>query len=223
MLKLVVTGVSQLTPRIRTYQLRAPDWSDLPTVSAGAHLTVPVKLPEGALTTRQYSLSNHPRRRDIYEIAVLCEENGRGGSAAIHNTWQIGTRLALASPSNQFPLHEDTRPTVLIAGGIGITPIKSMAHELKTRGVIFVLHYSCKTAQDMVYRDQLALEFDKHLYLYFTSHTAGSRIPLRSIMSSASNDTLFYVCGPVSLIKAALTTARELKVLATRIQFESFE
>jgi predicted pyridoxine 5'-phosphate oxidase superfamily flavin-nucleotide-binding protein len=102
-LKLVVTGMRQLTPQVRAYELRAPDWSDLPAVTAGAHIAVPVRLPDGAVVTRQYSLVAHPQQRDIFEIAVLREDTGRGGSSAIHDSWQIGTRLALDLPANQFP------------------------------------------------------------------------------------------------------------------------
>jgi ferredoxin-NADP reductase len=73
-----------MTPRVRAYELRALDWSELPPVTAGAHLAVPVRLADGSQVTRQYSLASHPQRRDMYEIAVLREEAGRGGSAAIH-------------------------------------------------------------------------------------------------------------------------------------------
>jgi ferredoxin-NADP reductase/predicted pyridoxine 5'-phosphate oxidase superfamily flavin-nucleotide-binding protein len=222
-LKLVVTGMRQLTPRVRAYQLRAPDWSDLPPVTAGAHLTVPVRLPEGSVTTRQYSLATHPHRRDTYEIAVLHEEAGRGGSAAIHATWQIGTRLTLGHPTNQFPLHDDDRPAVLIAGGIGITPIKAMAQEFKARGNPFELHYSGRTAADMVYRNRLAIEFPGQLHLYFTRSSGGTRMDLRSIIRSAPTDALFYVCGPGRLIEAASTAARELALPAARMRYESFE
>ncbi len=222
-LKLVVTGMRQITPRVRAYELRAPDWSDLPPVTAGAHLAVPVRLPEGSLVTRQYSLASHPHRRDRYEIAVLHEEAGRGGSAAIHATWQIGSRLALDHPANQFPLHDDDRPAVLIAGGIGITPIKAMAQELKARGNPFELHYSGRTAADMAYRDRLAIEFPGQLHLHFTRSPGGTRIDLHSIMRSAPADALFYVCGPGRLIEAAGTAARELAIPAGRVQYESFE
>jgi len=223
MLKLVVTGMRQMTPRIRAYELRAPDWSDLPLVMAGAHLAVPVQLPEGSVVTRQYSLAAHPHRRDTYEIAVLREEAGRGGSAAIHATWQIGTRLALDQPTNQFPLHEDERPAVLIAGGIGITPIRAMALELKARGNPFELHYSGRTAADMAYREQLTIEFPGLLHLYFTRSPGGNRIDLHSIMRSAPADALFYVCGPGRLLEAASTAARELAIPDGRMQYESFE
>lgn len=221
-LKLVVTGMRQLTPRVRAYELRTPDGSDLPPVTAGAHLAVPVRLPDGSVVTRQYSLATPPHRLDIYEIAVLREETGRGGSAAIHATWQIGTRLALDPPVNQFPLHDDNRPAVLIAGGIGITPIKAMAREFKTRGTPFELHYSGRTAADMAYREQLAIEFPQQLHMYFTRSTDGTRVGLNAIMEEAAPDAIFYVCGPGSLIEAASKASRELSIPAGRVQYESF-
>jgi hypothetical protein len=222
-LKLVVTGIREMTPRVRTYELRAPDWSDLPAVTAGAHLVVPVRLSGGRVVARSYSLAMDPHRRDLYEIAVLREETGRGGSAAIHATWQIGTRLALDPPANQFPLHDDARPAVLIAGGIGITPIKAMAHALKARGTPFELHYSARTPRDMAYRDGLTVAFPGEVHPYFTRSPGGSRIDLPAIMRSAPAETLFYVCGPARLIEAARDAARELAIAAERVQYESFE
>ena len=222
-LKLVVTGIRQMTPRVRAYELRARDWSALPPVTAGAHLAVPVRLPDGSVVTRQYSLATHPHRRDMYEIAVLHEEAGRGGSAAIHASWQIGTRLALDHPANQFPLHDDDRHAILIAGGIGITPIKAMAQELKARGNTFELHYSGRTAAEMAYRDRLAIEFPGQLHLYSTRESGATRIDLRSVMRAAPADSLFYVCGPSRLIEAARVAARELTIPAGRVQYESFE
>ncbi|NJD25526.1 MAG: pyridoxamine 5'-phosphate oxidase [Betaproteobacteria bacterium] len=221
-LKLVVTGIRQMTPRVRAYELRAPDWSDLPQVTAGAHLVVPVRLPSGAVVSRQYSLATHPERRDMYEIAVLREEYGRGGSAAIHDHWHIGTRLALDAPSNQFQLHEDARPAVLIAGGIGITPVKAMAQALKARGAPFELHYSGRTPAEMAYRDRLAIEFPEQLHLYFTRAAGGRRIDLASILRTAATDAVFYVCGPERLIEAAKAAARARGISAERIQYESF-
>jgi hypothetical protein len=222
-LKLVITGLRQMTPRVRAYELRAPDWSDLPPVTAGAHFAVPVRLADGSAVTRQYSLASHPQRRDMYEIAVLREEAGRGGSAAIHATWRIGTRLALDHPVNQFPLHNDDRHAVLIAGGIGITPIKAMAQALRARGNSFELHYSGRTAADMAYRDRLASEFPGQLHLYFTRAPGKSRLDLGTTMASAPPGALFYVCGPGSLIEAARAAAGEVAIPAGRVQYESFE
>jgi ferredoxin-NADP reductase/predicted pyridoxine 5'-phosphate oxidase superfamily flavin-nucleotide-binding protein len=222
-LELVVTGIRQVAPRVRAYELQAPDWTDLPPAAAGSHLVVPVRLADGTEVTRQYSLASQPQRRDAYEIAVLREETGRGGSAAIHATWQIGTRLALDHPVNHFPLHEDGRHAVLIAGGIGITPIKAMAHALKARGNSFELHYSGRTATDMAFRDQLATEFPGQLRLYFTRVPGEHRLDLRALMSSAPPTALFYVCGPGRLLESVRETARELAIPAGQVQYESFE
>lgn len=222
-LKLVVTGLRQLSPRVRSYELRAPDSIDLPPVSAGAHLVVPVRLPDGSEVTRQYSLASDAQWRNVYEIAVLREEDGRGGSAAIHASWQIGTRLALDHPVNQFPLHDDDRHAVLIAGGIGITPIKAMAHALKARSRSFELHYSGRTAADLAYREQLAREFPGQLHLYFTRTPGNPRLDVHSTIASAPAGAMFYVCGPGRLIEAAQAAARELAVPVERVQYESFE
>jgi ferredoxin-NADP reductase len=222
-LELVVTGMRQMTPRVRSYELRAPDWSELPPVTAGAHLAVPVRLTDGTELTRQYSLVSHPQRRDMYEIAVLRDETGRGGSAAIHATWEIGTRLAVDHPVNQFPLHDDDRHAVLIAGGIGITPIKAMARALKARGNSFELHYSARTAADMPYRDQLATEIPGQLHLYFTRIPGEARLDLHATMATAPPRALFYVCGPARLISAARATASALEIPSGRVQYESFE
>lgn len=156
-LALMVTGVRQLTPRICAYELRAEDWGELPRWEPGAHIEVPVRLADGSMVTRQYSLVTDPTHPDRYEIAVLREDDGRGGSRAIDAAWQIGTRLRIAPPINHFPLHADARPAVLIAGGIGITPIKAMAQALKRSKVPFELHFTGRTPHAGVTKDQAAM------------------------------------------------------------------
>lgn len=222
-LKLVVTGMRQLTPQVRAYEMQAPDGSDLPPVTAGAHIAVPVRLTDGSVVTRQYSLAAHPARRDTFEIAVLREDAGRGGSTALHDGWRIGTRLAIDLPANQFPLHEDGRHAVLIAGGIGITPIRAMAQALAARGGSFELHYSSRTRADMAYRRDLAIEFPGQLQRYYTRDPGGKRIDLHALLRAAPPDALFYVCGPGRLIEAARVAARELGIAAERLQYESFD
>ncbi|HCI13080.1 MAG: pyridoxamine 5'-phosphate oxidase [Gallionellales bacterium GWA2_60_142] len=221
-LALTVTGVRQLTPRIRAYELHAEDWGDLPPAEAGAHLDVPVRLVDGSVVTRQYSLAADPRHRDMYEIAVLRESDGRGGSRAIHETWQIGTRLRVAPPANHFPLHADSRPAVLIAGGIGITPIKAMAQALKRRNVPFELHYTGRSLADMAYRDRLAVEFTNGYFTYFSRVPGHRRLDVAEVMEHAAVGAVFYVCGPVALIEAARTAANRLGIAPERVQQESF-
>lgn len=221
-LTLTITGVRQLTPRIRAYELRAGDWGDLPPAEAGAHLEVPVRLADGAVITRQYSLATAPGRRDVYEIAVLRERDGRGGSQAIHETWRIGTQLRVASPINHFPLHADSRPAVLIAGGIGITPIRAMAQTLRRRSVPFELHYTGQTPADMAYRDQLAIECGDGYFTYASRVPGHRRLDVATVLRRAASDAVFYVCGPIALIEAVRATANRLGIAPERVQHESF-
>lgn len=222
-LKLVVTGLRQLTPDVRAYELQAPDGAELPPFEAGAHLIVPVRLPDGREVTRQYSLTSDPAQHSRYEIAVLREASGRGGSDALHATWQLGTQIALDAPVNQFPLHADGRPALLIAGGIGITPIKAMAHALKARGQPFALHYSAKTQTDIAWRESLDADFPGQVHLYATRGPHATRMDLSALLKAAPPDAQCYVCGPARLINAVRDAAGRLGWPAHRVQFESFE
>lgn len=221
-LTLTVTGIRQMTPRIRAYELRADDWTELPAPEAGAHLEVPVRLADGSVVTRQYSIASDPERRDMYEIAVLRENDGRGGSQAIHDTWQIGTRLRLPPPINHFPLHADSRPAVLIAGGIGITPIKAMAQALRRRNVTLELHYTGRTPAEMAYRDRLAVEFKHGYFTYFSRVPGHPRLDVAELMQRAASDAVFYVCGPTALIASVQAAAKQLGIAPERVQHESF-
>ncbi|MBZ0071158.1 MAG: pyridoxamine 5'-phosphate oxidase family protein [Gammaproteobacteria bacterium] len=221
-LALTITGVRQLTSRIRAYEFHAEDWGDLPQAEAGAHLEVPVRLADGSTVTRQYSLMTHPGCHDVYEIAVLCESDGRGGSRRIHEAWRIGTRLRVAPPINHFPLHTDARPAVLIAGGIGITPIRAMAQTLRSRNVPFELHYTGRTPADMAYRDQLAVELTSDYFTYFSRVPGHRRLDVTEVLRRAADDAVFYVCGPIALIEAVRVAANRLGIAAERVQHESF-
>ena len=165
-LELIVAGVRQLTPRIRSFELRHPDDAELPAIEPGSHLRVPVRLENGKIVIRHYSIFSDPARRDAYEIAVLREEQGTGGSRAVHESFELGLRLRCDFPQSYFHLHDDARPAVLIAGGIGITPLLSMARALQRRGVEMHLHYAARSRRDMAFREQLVSDFRRELNLY---------------------------------------------------------
>jgi len=219
-LELVVSGVRQLTPRIRAYELRDPGGGNLPAVEAGSHLQIPVQLADGQIAIRNYSICSNPARRDIYEIAVLREENGSGGSVALQQSFDIGLRLHCALPVNQFPLHVDTRPALLIAGGIGITPIKPMAQALKARNIPFYLHYAARSGEEMAFRDRLQREFTDHMSTYRSA--ADEHMDMQQLMAEAPDDAFFYVCGPSRLIDAVIAAAASLDIDPDRVRFERF-
>lgn len=218
-LELVVSGIRQLTPRIRAYELQRADGGALPVAAAGAHLTVPVPLADGSVVTRSYSLTADPTRSGRYEIAVLCEDHGRGGSLALHRHYTLGTRLRCEPPRNAFPLHADTRPVVLIAGGIGITPIKAMAEALLAEGREFQLHYAARSPAEAAYRDELATRLGARLHCY--DRSSGRLVP-EQVLAQAPADARFYVCGPTRLIDGVLAAAAACGVSPGRVQHERF-
>ena len=218
-LALVVTAVRQLTPRVRAYAVQAADGGRLPGVAAGAHLDVPVVLSDGRTTTRRYSIASDPSRTDAWELAVLAEAGGSGGSLAVHRRYTVGLRLNVHPPGNHFPLHPDRRPAVLVAGGIGITPIRAMAHALQASGRHFSLHYAGRSVAEMAWADELKRDFGPRLSLHAAD--AGSRLDMGRVAAAAPSDAVFYVCGPARLLAAAQTVAQE-QGLQDRLRFERF-
>ncbi|WP_367155449.1 pyridoxamine 5'-phosphate oxidase family protein [Methylomonas sp. HYX-M1] len=221
-LPLSVSGIRQLTPSIRAYELRHADGAPLPAFRAGAHLRVPIALPDGTLTNRAYSLTDGANDPDCYRIAVLRLDDGDGGSCAVHAGWQLGTRINVEVPENYFPLHDDGRPALLIAGGIGITPIKAMAETLAARGTEFQLHYSGRTPQQMAFVNDLQRQFSERCRFYFSQAQIPTRLDIPGLLGKASTDTVIYVCGPTRLIESVRQAARRLGIADERVQFESF-
>jgi len=219
-LELIISGVRQLTPRIRAYELRDPNGGVLPAVEAGAHLQVPVRLTDSKTAIRHYSICSNPARRDAYEIAVLREDEGSGGSRAVHELFAIGLRLRCELPQNRFRLHTDARPAVLIAGGIGITPIKTMAQALAARGNVMHLHYAGRSGFEMAFRDRLLREFADVVTIYRSAD--GERMDIKRILSNAPNGALFYVCGPDRLIDAVNGVAGAVDIDPGRVCVERF-
>lgn len=218
-LPLVISGIRQLTPRIRAYELHHPKGDKLPVISAGSHLRVPVLLTNNVPSTRNYSISSNPAQRDSFEIAVLLEAKGTGGSRFVHEHFQLGMHLNCGLPRNDFTLHKDKRSAVLIAGGIGITPIKAMAVALKNEGRTFQFHYIGRSKPDMAYIDSLQTEFGEQLNIHTSSQQG---VDLAKLMSNVADDSVFYVCGPQRLIDGVQQTAIKLGISEARIRFERF-
>ncbi len=223
-LKLIVSGVRQLASRVRAFELKDLHGNDLPEVSAGSHIQVPVKLANGKLEWRHYSICSNPSRRDIYEIAVLNEIDGKGGSKAIYQQYQLGLVVACRCPENYFHLqhqaHEAGAIAILIAGGIGITPIKAMAQSLQSKGIPLTIHYAGKNIEEMPFSDRLKKAFGNALSLY--SSKENKRLNIKKILLSAGQSDIFYLCGPNRLIDAFIDEARKLNIHPDRLCFERF-
>ena len=241
-LRLVIRAVRQLTPDVRAFELAAAEGGALPPVAPGAHLDVPVRLANGVESTRRYSVMPVPGRADAWEIAVRREVPGSGGSAAVHRDFVLGLRLDTAVPGNDFRLHDDPRPAVLVAGGIGITPLRAMALALAARGREFVLHYAGRGLAAMPYLDELSSALGARLRTYPGHRDVrlralpgepgahqptlpgdpGARMDLDAIFAQAAAGSVFYLCGPTRLIDAALDAGARHGVPSDRIRFERF-
>lgn len=199
-LSVTIRGIRDLTARIRAFELVAEDGEALPHFAPGAHVSVHLDF-DGPAMRRSYSLVNGAGEGH-YEIAVLREDEGAGGSRLMHKM-KVGDRLRISPPQNAFPLDGQAGTSVLIAGGIGITPILAMARELDATGRPYALHYAARTEGEMAYRDEAGTLAGARLY--FDGGDPKKGIPLASILTEHAGSHV-YVCGPAPLIKAVLDT-----------------
>jgi len=214
----IVREVTALTDRISEFRIASADDAPLPGWEAGAHVLF--DLPDG--DTRAYSLITFdpvPEAPQTYRIAVQREPDGKGGSTHMHGL-KPGTKITCASPKNEFALTPGT-PAVLLAGGIGITPMISMASTLKAAGQAFSFHYSGRSAGLMAYRDTLRDTFGDALQLHCDDDT--SALDLDAVISAIGADAHLYVCGPKGLIEAIKTRAEAAGIDPDRIHFELFD
>ncbi len=178
---------------IKLFELSPVTESPLPAASAGAHIDV--ELPMGL---RQYSLIVHPGATDNrYVIAVKNDIAGRGGSRYMHSSLTVGDVLNVSAPRNHFPLEESAPYTVLIAGGIGITPIWSMLQRLNAVQNPWHLHYACRSRDDMAFLD--ALEGRSNVHLHFDNE-AGGPLDVASIINNLQPHSHVYCCGPLPML-----------------------
>lgn len=190
---------------IALFELVDPAGMDLPAFSAGSHIDV--HLPNGLV--RQYSLCGDPTDQSRYEICVLRESRSRGGSQSLHDLVEDGTSLLIGSPRNLFPLAVGARRQVLIAGGIGITPLLSMAKVLKRQGSEFDLCYVTRSRERTAFLEMLSKPpFKEHVSFKFTSEDVGGRPNLEALVGGAEPEKHVYVCGPQGFINAVIAAAR---------------
>jgi ferredoxin-NADP reductase len=187
----------------------------LPAWEPGAHIDVYV--PDG--TTRQYSLCGDPGDLSSWQIAVLREPGGRGGSAYVHDQLRVGDRLLVTRPKNNFAL-EDAPYHALVAGGVGITPLISMAEHLARDDRPFHLTYGGRTLGSMAFRSRLAALGDR---VTFLAEDQNGRPDLDALVKDLPDGGLVYVCGPVGLLRAVQSAAETvLGVDQDVVRFELF-
>ena len=196
-----VVKVEKMTDKVTKYEFALPDGAPLPEASAGAHIDV-VVAPE---FFRQYSLSGDPARRDRYQIAVLREDQGKGGSRLMQRIFEEGRMVFISRPQNHFPLIETAQHSYLMGGGIGITPMIAMAHRLHALGASFEMHYCCSQQANAGFLGDLAaVAWRDRVHLHFSDQ--GTRADLATLLRWRA-DTHVYTCGPDRFMQAVQAAA----------------
>lgn len=217
MTRLKIRGVEAVTDRISLFTLVAEDGGALAEYEAGAH----VDFDLGDAGMRSYSLIDLTPPASppaAYRVAVQREDEGQGGSKAMH-ALSVGDSIAATPPKNDFRLHEGEAPALLIAGGIGVTPIISFAARLKARGAPFAFHYAARSAASCAFRDRLEAHFGEALRLWLDDREA---IDLDGLVGSADPGAHVYCCGPRGMIEAVRERAQAKGFPGERVHFELF-
>ena len=199
----VVTVAEETAKGIMKYEFQSISGDPLPEWHAGAHLDI-VIAPE---FLRQYSMSGDPADRSKYQIVVLREDYGRGGSKLMHRVFSKGRHVFFSQPINHFALNHNATKTLLMGGGIGITPLIAMAHELYARKAAFELHYSGRKRETMgLLEDISSFPWSDHVTLH-VSHE-GTRADFHSIMSGYQSGWNVYACGAEAYMSAVMDAAQ---------------
>lgn len=205
------------TETICRLELVADGEQPLPAFTAGAHIDV--HTPGGLV--RQYSLSNHPADAGRYVIGVLRESASRGGSVAMHDAVAEGDRLQISAPRNHFELAQTAQQHLLFAGGIGVTPILSMAQQLGRSGQDFQLHYCTRSRAHAAFLDVLAApELAPHVAHYFAD--AGPALDPVAAFGPVRAGVHIYTCGPKGFMDWVLDSARQAGWPESQLHWEFF-
>lgn len=216
-IQVVLNKVESMVDSISKYEFRSLDGHPLPAWNAGAHLDI-VVAPE---FLRQYSMSGDPADISVYQIGVLREDEGRGGSQLLHRIFLEGRKLFISYPINHFPLQESASFSYLMGGGIGITPLIAMAHELHAHDRPFEIHYSGRSRSTMGYLHDLEnFPWSENVHYHITDES--SRAELNKVFSNRVSGAHVYTCGAEPYMNAVLLAAEKAGIPEDCRHFEYF-
>ncbi len=204
---------------ICSFELVALDGAALPAFSAGSH--VDVQVPGGL--TRQYSLCNDPKETHRYQIAVLRDAASRGGSAAMHDAVHEGDTLTISTPKNHFALAHEAKSHLLLAGGIGITPLLCMAERLANTGAAFEMHYCTRSRVRTAFVERIAASsFAGSVHYHFDDGASVQKLDIPALLEQPQPGRHLYVCGPKGFMDVVLATARAAGWPEAQLHYEFF-
>lgn len=187
-------NVLQIATDVKAFELTPLDGGQLPEFAPGDHVDVLIE----PSVIRQYSVCNRPGDRTL-RLAVKLEESSKGGSCYMHSR-QVGDVLAIGNPRNNFPLHWEATHHVLIAGGIGITPLLSMAHHLQARQRSIALHYFCRSFLSGAFIEEIHEELGQYASIHVNASPDDVASVVKAEVERSPSGTHLYTCGPVAMI-----------------------
>lgn len=194
----VVHGIRAVARDVMALELAHQSAPTLPGAAAGAHIDL--ALPNGLV--RQYSLVNATGQAqlDRYVVAVGWDSQSRGGSVWVHEKLRVGQTLAVSAPRNLFELNPAHQRVLLVAGGIGVTPVYAMAQSCVQRGVAVEMWASARSASRLAYLEELKAMLGSRLQLHFDDEQGGP-MDLRARLAERRWDGV-YACGPAPMLDA---------------------
>jgi len=208
-LRVRVHSVTWEAEGIFSYELRDPTGAPLAPFTAGAHIDL--NLPTGLV--RSYSLTNPQDERHRYVIAVQKDRVSRGGSTWVHDKLRTGDIITISAPRNNFPLAEGAKHSLLIAGGIGVTPLWCMMQRLRSLGRSFELIYCARTPKDAAFRELMEAAngtASGKVTFNFDGVPGGKMLDLAAVTGVAPPDTHIYCCGPLPMLEAFEAATKDL-------------
>jgi phthalate 4,5-dioxygenase reductase subunit len=213
-----VTRAEPIAEGIHLFEFRRPDGGELPPFTAGAHIQV--RVPNGLI--RKFSLCSDPADRHAYAVAVKRESEGRGGSISLIDNTKTGDTLMVSKTVNDFGLPQRGDNFIFIAGGIGVTPMIAMIHELKNKPEKkFKLYYLGRSLETMAFRNELsAPELKDSVVIHCDDGDPSKSYDLSAVVAERKNREHLYCCGPRGLMSAV----REMTAhwTPTSIHMEAF-
>lgn len=215
-LRVRVAKVYAVTSSVRAFRLEALGGGILPSFLPGAH--VGLWLPDSS-RVRQYSIASSAMELDHYLIGVKREQNGRGGSRYLFEQVREGDVLIMSKPTNSFALVLQARRHVLLGGGIGVTPLLSMADSLSRAGMDFELHMLARTEGEAPFFADMQARYEGRFHPHFDQGDPRRSMDIEAFIQGISNGTHLYCCGPSGLIEAVRVHSQ---LLGENVHFEAF-
>ena len=180
-----------------------------PAFEPGAHIDL--HLPNGLV--RSYSLSNDARERNRYVVGVLKDRGSRGGSSWVHEQLRPGMVLTISAPRNNFPLRPSSETQVLVAGGIGVTPMLSMLRQLSAQNKPLDFVYCARTRAQAAFLSEIQALVADHPHMTLRCHFDDEQSAppnLKALLAGYTSSTHLYCCGPGPMLDSFEAVCAEL-------------